>query len=432
MSLAPKAIVILGMFRSGTSSVAGVLSRLGIHFGEDAAFFEADEQNQGGYFELKDVMAVNRQALAALNMSYHRVHRIPADWDSRPGMNRVVDAIGVVLEKHFDEKMVWGWKEPMTTCLLPLYATVLAEKRVKPHYVICVRNPLEVVASERKRDPLVGDRAFGLWLHYTLSALLETKNAGRSLIVYDRFLEDPRKYVASAANFAGLTASETEWERACKEVSDRFRHHNGSVTELDQWPEILGQTYRLCLEIDEDPTGFSQGNFDSSIEALWDQYCRLQRIMSSPGLETSKVHLVWERAGQREGVSAVYVPTGSWQTIRAQVRAVPGAVIQADLYQMPAQIWIRKANWIGGDTSQRAQLVQGPTGWLEEVDGLMRATVFGPAPMALRFPANGDTFEVELEFLVESNFDTLTRILLRFRQQMESMRKQPTPWNHPR
>ena len=225
LSLSGRPVVVLGMFRSGTSIVSGALAELGYFFGNEQDFFPADEYNQTGYWELRDLMAVNRRALAALRLSYHRVDPVPDGWRELPEIPAALRQIESALEKHFSGRTLWGWKEPMTSVLLPLYLEVLEKCGIEPHFAICVRNPLDVAASEKGREPLMGDRALGLWLGYTLGPLAMTQGKSRSVIRFEDFMGAPKPCLQPIVDATGICPNDSEWDAAVKRVQPGLRHH---------------------------------------------------------------------------------------------------------------------------------------------------------------------------------------------------------------
>ena len=60
-------IVITGMHRSGTSLVSMVLDSFGLDFGEHSEFYAADQWNQEGYFERRDVVDINSRLITGFN-----------------------------------------------------------------------------------------------------------------------------------------------------------------------------------------------------------------------------------------------------------------------------------------------------------------------------------------------------------------------------
>ena len=56
-------IVIIGMHRSGTSMIAGVLAELGYHVGYEDELIGKGEENPMGFFERKDFRNINDKIL---------------------------------------------------------------------------------------------------------------------------------------------------------------------------------------------------------------------------------------------------------------------------------------------------------------------------------------------------------------------------------
>ncbi len=59
-------VVVLGMHRSGTSALTGLLPLLGLWAGEEDDFPPADEHNQAGYWEHRGVWSVDEAILQTL------------------------------------------------------------------------------------------------------------------------------------------------------------------------------------------------------------------------------------------------------------------------------------------------------------------------------------------------------------------------------
>ena len=55
MATVGRAIVVLGMHRSGTSSVTGLLERCGVWLGRESEMTGASSQNPKGFFERRDL-----------------------------------------------------------------------------------------------------------------------------------------------------------------------------------------------------------------------------------------------------------------------------------------------------------------------------------------------------------------------------------------
>src|SRR5947208_4315093 len=66
-------VVVLGMHRSGTSALTGLLRLLGLWAGEEDDFPPPDDHNQAGYWEHQGVWSVDEAILRRLGASWSRV-----------------------------------------------------------------------------------------------------------------------------------------------------------------------------------------------------------------------------------------------------------------------------------------------------------------------------------------------------------------------
>src|SRR5687768_12166794 len=66
-------VIVLGMHRSGTSMLARVLALMGCHAGVEESFAPSDATSPRGYWERRDVRALNEAVLQALGGSWYDV-----------------------------------------------------------------------------------------------------------------------------------------------------------------------------------------------------------------------------------------------------------------------------------------------------------------------------------------------------------------------
>ena len=127
----------------------------------------------------------------------------------------------------------------------------------EPHYVISVRNPLEVAASLKARDGFLPAKSLLLWLRHLLEAEQATRGQRRSFVCYERLLRNWRETAATIS--ANL---EISWPRASHEaaveiemfLSESARQHSFSAAELDNRSDIVDwvkRTYATILATDE-------------------------------------------------------------------------------------------------------------------------------------------------------------------------------------
>jgi hypothetical protein len=194
-------ICVLGMHRSGTSLVAGVLRDLGLDLGPEQELLPPDPNNKSGYFELADVVEINDDILAHYGGSWDEPPELPPGWEQSAELEQVRDRARRALGRRFAGSTQWAWKDPRTCITLPFWQRLVPGLR----YVICLRNPVDIAQSLRSREgedrPL--ERYLLDWLRHTVSALAYTADRPRILVRYERFFEDAEHEVRRLAGFIG-------------------------------------------------------------------------------------------------------------------------------------------------------------------------------------------------------------------------------------
>lgn len=221
------AILIVGMHRSGTSALAGVLGKLGIPLGD--RLLEPADDNPKGYWEHQDVVAVHERLLAHLGSRWDDVRALPDGWLASEPARNAAAALEEIIEKELSGRFVWAVKDPRLCRLLPLWFEVLRKSAARPVVLFMVRRPSEVSASIEARNhwrPVVGKL---LWLRYMTEAAAASSGAARGVVLYDELLADPisavTKALASLEAGVGQGISTKERDAVSKFVDVADRHH---------------------------------------------------------------------------------------------------------------------------------------------------------------------------------------------------------------
>ena len=163
-----RAVVVLGMHRSGTSAVAGCLHRLGVDFGP--RLMPATEDNARGYFEHVDIVNLHDRLLLALGGGWDETRPfLPREW---PAVDPLTDPYRTelfrLLQRDLSAAPLWGLKDPRLCRLLPWWEPVWAATDTWPLFVIVRRPPSEVAASLARREGFSPAKSYLLWLLHTL------------------------------------------------------------------------------------------------------------------------------------------------------------------------------------------------------------------------------------------------------------------------
>jgi GT2 family glycosyltransferase len=180
------AIVVLGMHRSGTSALTGVLHHLGVELSEH--LMPASRDNPRGYWEHSDVVSVQERLMAALGWAWDDIRSMPAGFEHGEAAQAACSELAAILHRDFSSAPLWGLKDPRLCRLMPLWTALLADEQVEPRYLLTVRHPLDVAASLHARDGIGVARAWLLWLGHMLDAERATRGHNRAIVHYEDFV----------------------------------------------------------------------------------------------------------------------------------------------------------------------------------------------------------------------------------------------------
>jgi hypothetical protein len=253
------AILIVGMHRSGTSALAGLVGKLGVPLGDH--MLEPGSDNPKGYWEHREVVSVHERLLAGLGSRWDDVRAFPENWQEREVAREAALAISDIISSDFSECPMWAVKDPRLCRVLPLWFEVLQKRYVRPVVLFMVRRPREVSASIEARNhwqPLVGKL---LWLRYMTEAITASSALPREVLLYDDLLDDPLATVLGALAKLGIDVG--EWASARQreaiagfvDVSDRHHVSLGPeepATKIDAIAESLYESLVAVAHGDND------------------------------------------------------------------------------------------------------------------------------------------------------------------------------------
>jgi hypothetical protein len=112
----------------------------------------------------------------------------------------------------------WGFKDPRTCLTAAFWLDLEPELR----FVICVRHPLEVALSLKRRNQNSYSLGLSLWETYYATVLDQVPTERRIVTHYDTFFVDPEAEMARLCAFAGL-------EPGPPAVRSDLRHHTTAI-----------------------------------------------------------------------------------------------------------------------------------------------------------------------------------------------------------
>ena len=244
------ALVVLGMHRSGTSALGGVLSLLGLHVGR-SLIPAVDGVNPKGFWEHAGVVDVHERLLGKLGSSWHDERDLPKEWWTRPGVEQFRQELRNILQADFSDVENWMVKDPRLCRLLPLWQPIFETGWCRPYVIMIVRDPREVAQSLARRDGISEERAHLLWLQHVFDSEKWTRNYPRVLITFEDLLKDWRAtfdYVCSTLSLSLNYADSDVQHRVEEFLEPSLRHHSTAAPPLSQSSRLALETYQTCAQ----------------------------------------------------------------------------------------------------------------------------------------------------------------------------------------
>lgn len=247
-------VFVLGMHRSGTSAVAGLVSQLGLRLSRADDLAAPMPDNPEGFWESRALSAVNDDLLRVLGGTWSAPPQLAAGWLWDPRLEERRAAARMVFDSVYQptDDRDWLWKDPRNSLLLPFWASLL---NVRPIVILASRHPLEVWRSLQTRNGLAKALALALWERYVRAALLHARGLQVFVVPYARLLEDRERWTEDLRCFLercgvrGLTqpGDARPWER----LKPELRHMRVAFEDLSdaEVSHAQRETYRTLEDL---------------------------------------------------------------------------------------------------------------------------------------------------------------------------------------
>src|SRR5581483_8101878 len=237
-------ICIVGMHRSGTSMITRLLNLCGVYLGPESDLLEAHpDGNAEGFWENTRFMRINEALLTQLAGSWDVPPLLPHDWQRRPDLEPLRTQARQLIAT-FDGQAIWGWKDPRTSLLLPFWADLIPDLQI----VLCVRNPIEVAESLRKRNSFSTLLGLNLWRAYDVWPLAYA-DVAPIVTHYETCFFDPQSELRRVLDVLGIDASDETVTEACSFAKISLRHNRADAGALlsPDVPAAVRELYaQLC------------------------------------------------------------------------------------------------------------------------------------------------------------------------------------------
>ena len=251
-------VIVLGMHRSGTSLLANILHLLGVDMIDQPT--RASAKNETGFWERPDVVAIHDEILATLGVPVNSpAHAVPfaSGWWRSVEIRPLKEKLRGLLAEHLRHvRRPWGFKDPRTCRLLPLWGEILEELDVSPRFVWALRHPAESSRSMTEKNPahrpIPVAQSEVMWLAYNYDIL---RYAGRHwplVVPYEAWFDDPLTLAKDIAHELDLVwqGSDHELESALSElINPELRHHKAGSGKLRSTLGLSEDIYRTILSL---------------------------------------------------------------------------------------------------------------------------------------------------------------------------------------
>lgn len=250
---------ILGMHRSGTSMLSGLLVT-GMKYNVGAPLIGPSFDNEKGFFERIDVVLQNDEFFTSQKMgwSYNVINFNSERALQHKEEGKVTFKEGAKALQFLNNpsNSPWLQKDPRMCITLGAWLKLLNSD---PAVVFTYRHPLEVAKSLNKREKNFGiDRGLRLWIVYNMRAIQNSSGLCRVFSSNEAILADPLKEVQRISD--GLTTQcgvPSPPGRLSQKVVDMFvdpkLHHNKETEEAQSKRKVLAN-HEGCVVQDFDST----------------------------------------------------------------------------------------------------------------------------------------------------------------------------------
>lgn len=201
-----KMSIVLGMHRSGTSALSGMLAQACLSGPKDA--LRATENNPLGYWESESLVLSADAYLDSVDSHWSKLSYWPDSWSySSPSLHWVQEYLQKIHDV-FDCRRHVVLKDPRLCILLEAFIPCLSRSIISVDFVLMLRSPIEVVSSLCRAENIDAESALHLWVGSVLRSERISRFYPRCILTYSQLLESPQMVLESCCSLWGLNSSD--------------------------------------------------------------------------------------------------------------------------------------------------------------------------------------------------------------------------------
>ncbi len=234
-------VVVLGMARSGTSLLAQILHRLGVDMVDAPP--NASPANPTGFWERPEIVALQDEILDLVDHPIaSAAHVLPMSpgWWRDPKLfhvkRRLRDFVATSLSATDG---LWGFKDPRTARLLPVWQEIFNDLGLNPRFVWAMRAPSESGTSMSLKSPelrpMSAEYGTLMWFAYNMDVVGYAGNSIAAVVTYEDWFDNPEEAAIALNGKLGLVWPGADApQSACLRqiVQPQHRHHDHRLQSL--------------------------------------------------------------------------------------------------------------------------------------------------------------------------------------------------------
>jgi len=348
------------MHRSGTSLCSQVLSLLGVDMADEVG---QHPSNEAGHWERWEVVALHDRVLQILGRDYwSEAHDfpLPGGWWAQPEIRAIQRELEDFIRTRMRPGHPFGFKDPRTARLLPLWTPIFRALNLDPRFVFCVRSPSQVARSLNDRDGLPLPTGEYRWAVYNTECWRNLRTEPCT-IVYDSWFTDRDQTLDRLVTFLSdvVDVDRALIAQALETRIDRSLRHDGLVPTSARQPalrylyELLGrpdknsETHAAIARFVEQFGAFQQLlPFEKSVKAAAEREAgqraaeeRVRALEAVQAQQAAELDILRASLDQaRHEVQMARQESESWRAeYDAAVQARDGAIAEAERHAGDAE-----------------------------------------------------------------------------------------------
>ena len=268
----PDLIVVLGMHRSGTSIITGMLEKLGGSVGETP--MPAAPENPDGFWENEEVVLLNEAYLDKLRSCWADPHLLPEDvWQDEITTKFRKKADKLLKREYAGHEMALV-KDPRMCRVMPLWDPIFAEHYQRITCVVASRPFPEVVLSLARRNDFSAYLGTLLWIQHVLLAERYSRPYPTFFTSFTKITTEPDTIAAALAEFTSVT-DQQKISAASGMVKPQLR--TKASDEKIAWLRKSNPAFEIAAKLDEI---LHNGNERPPAEAMNDATKEFQALLA--------------------------------------------------------------------------------------------------------------------------------------------------------